>query len=81
MLPHVVVTSGVNTNQLKVSVKNEDSRLNHLPKSNFFASSHKGFSWQNLQVVSIYLHMAQISYGLVPFMVIDDKGGEIWTTV
>ena len=46
-----------------------------------FASSHKRFSWYNLQVVFIDLHMAQISYGVGSFMVIDDKGGEIWTKV
>ena len=75
MLPHVVVTSGVNTNQLKVSIKIKDSRFNHLPKSNSLHQATRDFT------VSIDLHMAQISYGIGPFMVIDDKGGEIWTKI
>ena len=32
-------------------------------------------------MVSIKLHMAQISYDIGPFMAIDDKGGEIWTKI
>jgi hypothetical protein len=73
MLPHVVVTSGVNSNQLVVSIKHKESRLNHLPKSN---SLHQDC----LHIVSIDLHMTNFIW-FRPFMVIDDKGGEIWTKI
>ena len=67
MLPHVVVTSGVNTNQLKVSIKNEDSRLNHLPKSNSLHQATRDvhgkifkwypliFTWHKFYIVSVLL--------------------------
>ena len=43
LLSHVLVTSGVNTNHLNVSIKNKDSRLNHLPKSNFLHQATRDF--------------------------------------
>ena len=81
MLPHVVVTSVVNTNKLKVFIKNEDLRLNHLSKSNSLHQATRDvhgkifkwypliFTWHKFYIVSVLLW---------PLMTKGEKFGQIY---
>ena len=96
MLPHVVVTSGVNSN--KIESVHQKWRFKTQPSTQvqLFVSKHKCFIWLptrgiqvvilqvqevQLQVVAIDLHMANFMWLRSFFMVIDDKGGEKCTKI
>ena len=70
MIPHVVVTSGVNSNQIESVHHKWRFKTQPSTQVQLFVSNHKRFIWlptRGIQVVAIDLHMANFMW-LRPFL-------------